>query len=182
MIRLFVALEIPDTIKVEIFKHCHIATTNPLEYRWEPKEKVHLTLKFIGEVKQELLPLIIDELKFLRNYSSFNCSVSRFGFFFRNNEAKILWCNLETDDSIIQLVEELNQRLQKFDIEVEKRKFRGHLTLLRIKRHVTEGFIQKFKDYSFKPIEFDSNTIMLIQSVLKPTGSEYKILKKYELK
>jgi 2'-5' RNA ligase len=182
MIRLFVALIIPEKIKEEVFKHCHAAANNTSEYSWEAREKVHLTLKFIGEVKEEFLTLIIDELEFIKNYSSFNCTISKFGFFFRESEAKILWCNLETDHSIISLVEELNSRLQKYDIEIEKRKFKGHLTLLRIKNQVSEGFIKSFKEYSFVPNRFNADKIALIQSVLKPAGSEYKILKIYKLK
>jgi len=182
MIRLFVALKIPDTVKSEIFEHCYAASENPSEYRWEAKDKIHLTLKFIGEVKEEFLPFIVDELEFIKNYSSFDCKISRFGFFFRDNEAKILWCNIETDDSIISLVDQLNSRLEKFEIEIEKRKFKGHLTLLRIKKQVTENFIKRFKEYKFSPIEFNSNEVALIHSVLKPGGSEYKVLKIYELK
>ena len=182
MTRLFVALKIPDEIRKEIFNHCYALAENPLHYRWEAKEKVHLTLKFIGEVKEEFLQQIIDELEFVKNYSSFDCIVSRFGFFFRDNEARILWCNLETDESIVSLFDELNYRLKKYDIEVEKRKFKGHLTLLRIKDRVSEKFIKRFKEYLFDPINFNANEIVLIQSVLKPSGSEYKVLKIYELK
>ena len=182
MIRLFVALIIPDKIKEELFNHCYAAAKNPSDFRWEAKDKVHLTLKFIGEVKEDLLQLIIDELDFVKKYSSFNCTISKFGFFFRDNEAKILWCNLETDTKIVSLVDELNTRLQKYDIEIERRKYKGHLTLLRIKNRLSEGFINRFKDYSFDPIEFKANEIALIQSVLKPTGSEYKVLNIYELK
>jgi 2'-5' RNA ligase len=76
----------------------------------------------------------------------------------------------------------LNDRLKKYDIEVEKRKFKGHLTLLRIKDRVSEKFIKRFKEYLFNPINFNANEIALIQSVLKPSGSEYKVLKIYELK
>ena len=182
MIRLFVALKVPDKVKEEVFNYCFDAVENSANFRWEAKEKVHLTLKFIGEVKEELLPRIIEELEFVKNYSSFNCTISKFGFFFRNNEAKILWCNFNTDATIVSLVDELNTRLQKFDIEIERRKFKGHLTLLRIKKRVSESFIKRFKGYSFEPIEFEANEIILIQSLLKPTGSEYKVLKIYELK
>jgi len=182
MIRLFVALKISDVVKSKIFKLCYSAAETPSDFRWEAKDKVHLTLKFIGEVKEELLLQITDELEFVENYSSFNCTISRFGFFFRDNQAKILWCNVETDDSIVLLVDELNKRLAKYDIEIEKRKFKGHLTLLRIKKQVSENFIKRFKEYSFDPVKFNANEIALIQSVLKPNGSGYKVLKIYELK
>jgi RNA 2',3'-cyclic 3'-phosphodiesterase len=182
MIRLFVALKIPDVVKSEIFKHCYSAVESPSDYRWENKDKVHLTLKFIGEVKEELLPTIQGEIEFVKNYSSFDCEISKFGFFFRSSEAKILWCNLDTDDSIVSLVDELNKRFSKFNIEIEKRKFTGHLTLMRIKKRVSEEFIKRFNDYKFDPLKFRTNEIALIQSILKPSGSEYKVLKIYELK
>ncbi len=182
MIRLFIALLIPDEVKSIVFDHCKSVITNTSEYRWEEKDKIHLTLKFIGEVKEALLPHITNELEFVKNYFSFDCTISRFGFFFWDNEARILWCNLETDASIISLVDELNGRLKNYNIEVEKRKFKGHLTLLRIKERVTEDFIKKIKEYKFASVEFNTNQIALIQSVLKPSGSEYKVLKIYELK
>jgi 2'-5' RNA ligase len=182
MIRLFVALIIPVNVKKEIFRNCFTAIHNPSDYRWEADEKIHLTLKFIGEVKEELLSSIVDELEFIKNYSAFSCTISKFGFFFRDNQAKILWCNIEQNDSINTLAEELNKRLQKFGVEAEKRKFKGHLTLLRIKNKVSEDFIRKFLDYKFVPIEFNTNEVALIQSILKPAISEYKVLKIYELK
>jgi 2'-5' RNA ligase len=182
MIRLFVALLIPDEVKSIVFDHCNSAVENSFDYKWEEKDKIHLTLKFIGEVEEELLPQIMNELEFVKNFSSFNCSISKFGFFYRFNEAKILWCNLDTDDSIISLVDELNLRLKKFNIEPETRKFKGHLTLLRIKRKVSDDFIRSFKEYKFSPVKLTANEIALVQSVLRPSGSEYKVLKIYELK
>jgi len=181
MIRLFVGLKIPDKVKEELFNHCFSIVERPLDYRWETKEKIHLTLKFIGEVKEALLPQIFDELEFVKNYSFFNCTISKFGFFFRDNQAKILWCNLETDDTISSLVDEINIKLQKFDIETEKRKFKGHLTLLRIKNKAGEKFIKSFKEYLFDPIKFTAGEVALIQTTLYPSGSEYKVLKIYEL-
>ena len=77
---------------------------------------------------------------------------------------------------------ELNEKLKNYHVEAEKRKFKGHLTLLRIKKQVSEKFIKRFKEYSFDPIEFNAAEIALIQSVLKPSESEYKVLKIYELK
>ncbi len=80
------------------------------------------------------------------------------------------------------LVAELNKRLGKFGIEIEKRKFKGHLTLLRIKNKASDNFIKRFNEYKFDPVNFKTNQVALIQSMLKPTGSEYKVLKIYELK
>ena len=182
MIRLFIALVIPEEVQNKIFEYCIDAAGKSSGHKWEVKDKIHLTLKFIGEVREDILPDILNEINFVENYSSFFCEISRFGFFFRDSQAKILWCNLQTDQSIINLVKEINERLSKLDIEADRRKFKGHLTLLRIKNKVSNDFIKKFEEFRFDPINFNASQIALIQSTLKPSGSEYKVLKIYKLK
>lgn len=100
MIRLFVALEIPEDVKEQVLEHCYKATEKQNDLRWEQKEKIHLTLKFIGDVKEELIQQIREEIEFVKSYSSFVCTISKFGFFFRERQAKILWCDIQTDDSL----------------------------------------------------------------------------------
>ena len=102
-------------------------------YRWEPKEKLHLTLKFIGDVSDEMIDKISNELLFVNNYQSIKCSFSKFGFFYRDNKPKILWAGLDVDDSLFDMITEVNTRLEKLSIPIEKRKFNPHITLLRIK-------------------------------------------------
>ena len=182
MIRLFVSLKIPDEVLDRILLECLNASGNPLEFKWETKDKIHLTLKFIGEVDPKLAGPITNELEFVRDYSSFKCSVSGFGFFFRNREPKILWSDLHSDPSFIPVVDELNRRMEKFGIEPEKRKFKAHLTLMRIKKTVPENFIQRIKSYEFEKINFNADKIALVQSHLSKEGARYKDLKIYELK
>jgi len=182
MIRLFISLKIPDEVLDRVLEEVHNAAENPFKFKWETKDKIHLTLKFIGEVEEKLVEHISNELEFVENYSSFECSISRFGFFFRNNEPKILWSDLQSERSFTPIVDELNQRMEKFGIESEKRKFKAHLTLLRIKQEVTEKFIQRIKTYELEKINFTANKITLVQSQLSKEGARYKDLKTYELK
>ena len=181
MIRLFTALIIPDEIKQVLLSTCHSLVESPVKFRWENPDKIHLTLKFIGEVDQELIKPIKDELAFTEKFKHFDCSISKFGFFFRDSEPKILWVGLNTDERIHTLVEELNRRLSIFSIPVEKRKFKPHLTMLRLKRNPGEEFIQKFKEHSFEKKNFELKTFALIRSELFQTGAKYSEIKKYNL-
>ena len=79
-------------------------------------------------------------------------------------------------------MEELNQRLSKFLIPIEHRKFKAHLTLLRIKKSVPKDFIEKFSNAEYPKINFVTNEIVLMQSELSSQGSTYKEIKKYYLK
>jgi RNA 2',3'-cyclic 3'-phosphodiesterase len=182
MIRLFVALRIPVDVKNKLIQICKELTQTPDQFRWETPDKIHLTLKFIGEIKEELVSSIEKEIAFVEEYNYFNFNITKFGFFFRSGEPKILWAGLKTDESINTLVEEMNRRLSIFSIPVEKRKFKPHLTMLRIKRNPGVEFINSFKRYSIGNMNFISNEIALIKSELSPTGACYTEIKKYNLK
>lgn len=183
MIRLFVALIIPDEVKNQIVESRKRIFPDEGMFKWEDNSKVHLTLKFISEVKEDLLEPIINELNFLEHFNKINCCAEGFGFFFKaKDEPRILWLGLSLDSSINRIVEELNQRLSKFLIPIEHRKFKAHLTLLRIKKSVPKDFIEKFSNAEYPKINFTTNEIVLMQSELSSQGSTYKEIKKYYLK
>jgi 2'-5' RNA ligase len=150
--------------------------------KWEPIEKLHLTIKFIGDVDSEIINEISDELMFVENYNSINCSFTKFGFFYRDNRPIILWAGLEIDSSLFSLIDQINVRLQKFSIAVEKNKFKPHITLLRIKNDLGLDFVNSFKNFTFTPIDFSTNSISLYKSELHKDGSKYFEIKNYKLK
>ena len=182
MIRLFIALKIPDEIKYKLLDDCHQLSDSTELFKWEKPEKLHLTLKFIGEVEEELVSSIAKEIAFVEEYNSFTFNVTKFGFFYRNDLPVILWAELQTDESIHRLVEQLNERLSIFSIPVERRKFKPHLTMLRLKKNPGKKFILKFEEHSFANWNFNSSGITLFKSELFPTGARYTTIKKYNLK
>jgi 2'-5' RNA ligase len=182
MIRLFVALIIPSDIKRDLFNICNKLSEKNEHYRWENPEKIHLTLKFIGEVEEDILDSIKENLEFIGDFSSFDFKVTKFGFFYRDNEPKILWAGLETDERIHKLVYDLNQTLSRFSVPVENRKFKPHLTMLRLKRNPGSEFLNKFRGYTFDEMSFSSNEVSLMKSELFRTGAVYTEIQKYILK
>jgi len=181
MIRLFVALKIPENIKEQLLNICNGLVPDASLYSWVTADKIHLTLKFIGEVEENLVSPISTELDFVKNYRSFDFKISRFGFFIRDKRPKILWAGLHTDESIYKLVKELNKRMEFFNIEPERRKFKSHLTLLRIKSKIDENFISNFNNYQFDNLKFKTNKIALVKSELSQTGAQYTEINNYEL-
>jgi 2'-5' RNA ligase len=182
MIRLFIALKIPIEVKANLLNVCYELSESSELFKWEKPEKIHLTLKFIGEVEEEIVSSIAKEIVFFEEYSSFNFNVTKFGFFYRNQVPSILWTGLETDESFYRLVEQLNKRLSIFSIPVERRKFKPHLTMLRLKKDPGKKFILKFEEHSFDNWNFNSSEISLIKSELFPARARYTEIKKYNLK
>lgn len=181
MNRLFISLNLPDNVIKQIIglrdKIC-------LEknIKWEPLEKLHLTIKFIGDVSNEMKDKISNELLFVNNYQTIKCSFSKFGFFYRDDKPFILWAGLNVDKTLFNLIAKLNTKLEKLSIPIEQRKFNPHITLLRIKNDSGINFVNNFKNFTFEPILFTANSITLYKSILQSKGSKYFEIKNYKLK
>jgi RNA 2',3'-cyclic 3'-phosphodiesterase len=182
MIRLFIALQIPVEIQNRIISLCKSIFIDYHSYSWEQKEKIHLTLKFIGDFDEAHLPELLEELQFFNDVKLFYLQLTRLGLFYNEDIPKILWVGLNSDERLIELAKNLNDRLEKFKIRSEKKKFKPHLTLLRIKNQVSESFINTVKTSHLEKIDFVSNRIVLMQSTLTKRGSIYNQVKIFELK
>ncbi len=181
MIRLFIALKIPLHIREEIIKLCMGFLAGTAIYKWEPIDKIHLTLKFIGDVKEELVDNIINKISFVEDFNKFECGLSSFDFFYRSGKPSIFFVRLQMDESINQVVKKLNTELEILGIQLEKKDFKVHLTLLRLKGKEN---LEPLKEISKKEITstFTADEIVLYKSRLLPYGSEYTELKSYKLR
>jgi len=182
MIRLFVALEIPENIQSKISELKDEVIGGSSDLKWEKRDKIHLTLKFIGEVEDELVGPLINSLDFLEQCNKINCRLTKFGFFFRQGIPQILWIGLSVDEFLFDLVGQLNSKLTKFGIPVEEKKFKPHITLLRIKRKFPEDWVTKFNSFIIPETIFTADNILMIKSELLPESSKYTVLKKFNLK
>lgn len=182
MIRLFVALEIPDFIKENISLELKRMTPDYEKFKWEPENKIHLTLKFIGSVKEELVSEIESSLNFITEFESYKCETANFNFFYRNGKPSIFYLNFNSDKNLKALSSEINEKLAKFDISEEKKDFKVHLTLLRLKGHEDISPLEFIRTQGVPKTQFIADEVVLYKSKLQPKGSVYTKLKTYKLR
>ena len=175
------ALDIPDEVKESIKEIRKEIIGDTPDIKWEPQDKLHLTLKFIGDVKDEIVDPITESLNFLEQYAKVNCRLTKFGFFFKHGIPQVLWIGLWVDTVLFNIVGQLNEKLSKFDVAVEGRKYKPHLTLLRIKKRFPEQWVTKFNSFIIPEINFNSDCILLMKSELLPESSKYTVIKKFKL-
>jgi RNA 2',3'-cyclic 3'-phosphodiesterase len=183
MIRSFIALEIPEDPISEILKIRDEKIGRLENIRWEEKEKLHLTLKFLGDIDSEMIVTYSKALqKITDSYESLNLSFSGFGLFKRRDENKILWIGLNDNPQLIKIVDEIETAFNDFGFEKEKRKFKSHITLLRFRGYEDSEKIVSLTEANLPLIEFKANKVTLFESKLLPSGSVYRSLKKFYLK
>lgn len=179
--RLFITLDIPEFVQNKIIEY-RIKLYNDEKIRWEPKNKYHITLKFLGDVKESKIDDIVEQLEIVaQENSEINLAFNRFGLFFRGNDPKILWAGFSYDDKLTELKNQIETALSGFGFPSEKRKYKPHITICRLKGFEDDGKIKTFSKYEFPKIDFRSNSIELIESKLTSKGSEYKILNSFNL-
>jgi len=181
MNRLFISLNIPDNIINKLID-LRNSVWNSVDLRWESSSKLHVTLKFIGDVDEDKTNLLAERLNLINDFKTLSCSLQKFGFFFRDGNPSILWAGLIIDDNIFKLVNNVDEILSEFSINTDKKKFNPHITLLRVRKDPGNNFVNKFKNFSFEPILFQANSVTLYKSVLEQSGSKYYEIKKYHLK
>lgn len=177
--RLFIALKLPDAVKAEIITFRDMLADEGNDRKWESPEKLHLTLKFLGDVeenKNQDIEKILENLT--QKYSKIECELDRFGFFL----PRILWVGLKVEDHLFKLVNQLDFDLKKLDFEPETRNFKPHITILRIKENLNPDFVTRYKNFKMPSVKFFMNEVVLMKSELLRSGSKYTKLKNFYLK
>ncbi len=178
MNRLFIALKLPVLIVDKINElRKSIYDFDDLG-KWEPKDKMHLTLKFLGDTEEKETALIINKLEeIVSKYSKFDLGLGEFGFFL----PRILWIKLKVKPVLFSLVNQIEESFTELGYEKEKRSFKPHITLLRIKKNVSDEFVAGFTDFKVPDINFFCDEIALVKSDLLSRGSVYTDLKVFKL-
>lgn len=153
--------------------------------KWVNPENIHLTLKFLGEIKDEQVIDICNITEEVASrHESFELDVESVGHF-GGRSARVLWVGAgQNCDNLLQLQEDLEQQLDLAGWPKEGRKFSAHLTLCRVRNpkagiklaQMTEGY----KDLKLGTTPADS--ISVYQSQLTPKGPIYTLLGKYKLR
>ncbi len=188
MKRIFTAIDISDFERRSIFRLTeHLRSEFPnARAKWEQPEKLHLTLKFLGDIDDaqiaKLMEAVEETSKKIRPFQlQMNCTI---GVFPSARNARVLWLGLADETgSLRKLNEILESECQKRGFASEKREFKAHLTIARFRQKPDEFLVKDFLHSGGPPSPpFDVSEIVIYESELQPRGSIYKIVSKHELK
>ena len=181
-LRLFIGLK----IKEDALNHLLLVRNSLMERyekpKWEADEKLHLTIRFIGEVELITKNRISEVFS---NYSELlldKFSFTHFLSFPNKLNPRVLCVGLKVDEELYRIVENINSSLSTLGLPKEDKKFKPHITLWRIKNNMNREILETFWNYKFNSHFFGFSEIALIQSKLFATGSEYKDLINYKVK
>ena len=175
--RCFVAISLPEELKASISGIQERLKTAGADVSWTRQEGMHLTLKFLGEVEEKMIPNIERALDMaVDGITTFTLSVSGMGIFPDMRRPRVVWIGLkEEGDNLIRLHKGVDEELKKTGFPSEDRRFTPHITLGRIRSNRNIEKLLKLIDAE-KGVDsgsFEVSDLHLIKSELKPSGAVY---------
>ncbi len=175
--RLFVALPVPDAVVEGLL----LIQSGVPGARWQTREQLHLTLRFIGDVDGREANAIHDTLSGV-SAPGFTLTLKGVGEFGGKNP-RALWAGIESNDALLHLQRKIETALQRIGIEAEPRKFTPHVSLARLKATPSGRVMDYIVDHAlYASAPFAVNAFLLYSSHLSPNGSLYRAEHSYRLK
>ena len=192
MIRAFLAVELSQslrtelaTVQQELKRSLEEKMQGGTRISWAQPASIHLTLKFLGDMDEQVIdPLRAALEETIGSQVAVTVPLERLGAFPFPQAPRVLWVGpLEkwekgTDAKrVAEIHDAIEQVCEGLHFLRETRPFSPHLTLARIKmgeRHVGAALAKSgMLDFPVVVGSFAIESVVLMQSELKPTGSVY---------
>lgn len=169
------AVDLPDEIKKDLYSICYGVPGA----KWVPKEQLHLTVRFIGEVDGGVFADVKDALADIR-MDAFDMKLKGLGCFPPRKAPRVLWVGVEPKDSVTMLRNRVESTLVKLGLEPEHRKFSPHITIARLK-DTPISKVTRFLEGNglFATDVFSVSEFHLYSSVLTSKGAIHEIAATY---
>ena len=180
--RLFIAIEIPQTIRSTFATLLKEFRAIAPQVKWVRAENLHVTLKFLGETEAAKLGALQNVLSAVRSEEPVGLEFRGLGFFPNEKRPRVFWAGMEASPNLKTLAADIDQATHRLGYPLEERPFTPHLTLARFQPPgIPPKLLQAIQVKSAQA--FDSlrtGEFHLIESKLKPTGAEYTTVQTFQ--
>ncbi len=182
MKRVFIAVDIVASDKIKEVYELARYRMRLEKINWVAISNLHITLYFLGETDEELMPAIAQSIESaIIRHTEFKLILRSFGVFKSIHDPHVIWIGCDPCAPLQKMKKELDNNLSRLGFKPEYREFSPHLTLGRIKeiRQVNQlaQLVATYKDVLFQ--EELIKSIVLYESKLTSAGSEYTPLRNF---
>ena len=177
--RAFVAVFPPPEVQEALYRAA-LALPEGGGFRLTEPRKIHLTLKFLGDVPDDDLKRAMEALERARGgREPFEVATSGFGVFPSERKARVLWAGVgEGSERLRDLAGDAQRALEEVGFGRETRPYVPHLTLGRARKRPVEF---DATGPSAPALRFEVSNLDLVKSVPEAGGTSYSVLASYTL-
>ena len=124
MIRLFAALSLPDEVGLALQRR----QTGVEGARWRPLDALHVTLRFFGEIREDVARDLDLELTGVRA-GAFDLELEGVGAFGEGADVHTIWAGVAENAALRRLAKGCETAARRAGLKAETRHYRPHVTL-----------------------------------------------------
>lgn len=178
--RLFIALSLPAAERERLYTAALPLREAALPVRWVDPDSLHLTLKFLGEVRPEHVDEVREALlEVTAKQSPFSVPLGGFGALPTLRRPRIVWARAEPVPELRFLKHDLEWGLAELGFEREDRAFHPHITLGRARSNARAGDFRVLEEL-LRGLRYDAvldvSSASLVRSTLSPQGARHECL------
>jgi 2'-5' RNA ligase len=149
-----------------------------INVRWEPAEKLHITVRFLGDTKPERRARLESSLaRWAETIEPFDLAIHTLGAFPTAEHPRVIWAGAFSTDSVDLVGSGVEKLCRESGWPAERHAFHPHITLARVRVHDDVQFLTKaVSSVTFDPILVRASELVLMRSDLLPGGSRYRPL------
>jgi len=184
-VRCFVAVNLSPELKGRLAELEAQLKEARADVSWVKPESIHLTLKFLGEVEEERIPLIKGAVQEgLEGARPLVLSLAGMGAFPNPRSPRVIWVGIAGErERLCQLQERVERAMEKIGFSREARPFSPHVTLGRTRSGrgcpALMDLVGRMADLEVGVVRAQS--IDLMRSQLHPAGAIYTIIESFPL-
>ena len=172
MPRLFVALQLPDSLRQAVGD----LQSGLRSARWLEEDALHLTLAFIGEVDGSAMRRVADALETVAG-PALRMELHGIGCFPPRGAPRVLWTGASPRDEIVSLARTVRRALERAGVTLERRRLMPHVTIARFRRPPSRTEMERYLAARslFRTPRTEVAAFHLMSSVLRSSGARYTI-------
>ncbi len=183
MVRTFLAINLPDRQIHQLSEAVEQWRRYRAAVRWTTASRLHLTLKFLGDVPEDMLPVISSACRQVAGRSRpFELHMGTTGTFPSMKRPRVLWVGLTSPSGrpLHTLQEALETSLEGVGLPRDERPFSPHVTVGRVKsgRNIRQ-LMETFMAYEPDRSPFTVDSFALYSSTLTPKGPIYRQIDRF---
>lgn len=176
-IRAFWAFEMPENLKKIIYFKSENLRKIREKIKWVERENLHITAKFLGDSDRKILAKSFQEISsYFTDKKKIEFEISLKGIFPSLNSPKVLWLGTKTENNeFTEYANIIENILAAYGFQKEKRGFKAHLTLGRVREiRDLQVFLKEWETLGLPENKFLCDKIVLFESQLTQYGPVYK--------
>ncbi len=184
--RTFIAVEIDERTAGRAAAIIERLRTAGADVSWVAPRSLHLTLKFLGDVRNELLPAVAEAVReAVRRVPPFALEIRGVGAFPQLDRPRTIWLGAgQGGDAMQRLAETVEQSLRPLGFAPEARGYTTHLTIGRVRRpsaalRSLSELMRRQSDQAVGIVAVEQ--VVVMASTLAPRGPIYEALTRIPL-